>query len=178
MTDSRHKDLLAGPRVARWTCPSCGDAVPRLLPNGARNARAVTELELFLADADIETEVRRQTGTPVSEICLACADAVRELVGTLIRPPGEDGDARNSPGLNDTGIVGAALPRSDGTHVLIFHVIDGALRLTETERLTRFDPMRLTYPGSRGAMAPRIWALYSSHLAQLQARYGEESQNR
>ncbi|ACL74129.1 hypothetical protein [Thioalkalivibrio sulfidiphilus] len=178
MTDSKHSDLLAGPRVARWTCPSCGDAVPRLLPNGARNAQSVAELELFLEDADIESEVNREPGTAADEICLACADAVRELVGTLIRPPGEDGDARNSPGLNDTGIVGAALPRGDGTHVLIFHVIDGVLRLTETERLTRFDPMRLTYPGSRGAMAPRIWELYARHLAQLQARYGEEPQNR
>jgi hypothetical protein len=178
MIHSRHSDLLTGPQVARWTCPSCGDTVPRLLPNGARNAQAVAALELQLDDAEIEVSVGQQPGTQADEICLACAEAVRELVGTLIRPPGEDGDARNGPGLNDTGIVGAALPCSDGTRVLIFHVIDGALRLTETEWLTRFDPTRLTYPGSRGAMAPRIWELYSRHLAELQARYGEEPQNR
>jgi hypothetical protein len=148
------------------------------LPTGKRNARAVGELQLQLPDPSIQSAVEREPGHPAAEVCLTCADTLQELVGTLIRPPGEEGDARNSPGLNDTGIVGAVLPRRDGTHILIFQVIDGELRLTETERLTRFDPMRLTYPGGRGAMAPRIWELYSSHLAQLQARYGEAPQNR
>jgi len=173
MSESQHRDLLTGPRVARWACPSCGDEVPRLLPTGKRNARGVSELLLQLPEPGIQSAVDREPGVPAGEVCLACGDAVQELVGTLIRPPGENGDARSAPGLNDTGIVGAVLPRSNGTHILIFHVINGELVLTETERLTSFDPMRLTYPGSRGAMAPRIWALYSSHLAELQARHGE-----
>ncbi len=163
-------NILEGPKVAAWICPSCREAVPRLLPNGQRNRVRLESSSTLLQVPEIEAAANRVPGPRASEVCFPCSEAYRELLGTLTRPPGEDGDARGGPGLNDTGIVGALLPIAGrGTRVLIFHIVDGVLRDTEIEDLRRFNPDRLTYPGTRGAIAPRLWALYEQHLAQLHA---------
>lgn len=165
--------VVQGPTVARWPCPCCGERVPRLLPNGRPNRHTLTNAEAVLPHPAIEAAVSAEGPGLPQELCLSCRDAVRELVGTLIRPPGEEGDARGSPGLNDTGIVGAVLPRAGASaRVLIFHVVDGCLTLTEREQLADLDAARLTYPGSRGAVAPLLWALYEQHLAALHATRG------
>jgi hypothetical protein len=123
-----------------------------------------------LPAAEIEAAAARVPGPRASEVCFACAQAYRELLGTLIRPPGEDGDARGGPGLNDTGIVGALLPIAGrGTRVLIFHVVAATLKNTEIEDLRQLNADRLTYPGTRGAIAPLLWSLYEEHLKQLHA---------
>ena len=164
-------NVIEGPRVVTWRCPSCQEPVPRLLPNGERNRVTLTPEHMALPDSTIRQACERVQGLRAPEICYACDQAYQELLGTLVRPPAEDGDARGEPGLNDTGIIGALLPLADrGTQVLIFNVIDGELRCTEIERLRTFNPDRLTYPGSRGAIAPRIWSLYQDHLARLHAR--------
>lgn len=164
-------NVLSGPKVANWHCPSCRELVPRLLPNGQRNRVRLGDPDMLLPVADVREAAARVPGPRVSEVCFACAEAYRELLGTLIRPPGEDGDARGGPGLNDTGIVGALLPIAGrGTRVLIFHVVNGVLQNTETEDLRHLNPDRLTYPGTRGAIAARLWSLYEQHLAQLHGR--------
>ncbi len=163
-------NVVEGPKVATWHCPSCREPVPRLLPNGQRNRVRLRDSDMLLPVAEIGAAAARVPGPRASEVCFACAQAYRELLGTLIRPPGEDGDARGGPGLNDTGIVGALLPIAGrGTRVLIFHVIAGALKSTETEELRHLNADRLTYPGTRGAIAPLLWSLYEQHLLQLHA---------
>lgn len=163
-------NILAGPRVATWTCPSCRELAPRLLPNGTRNRLRLEQRHMLLPIPEIHAAAARVPGPRVSEVCITCFDAYRELLGTLICPPNEEGDARASPGLNDTGVIGALLPiAGHGTRILIFHVVNGALRDTEIEDLRCLNPDRLTYPGSRGAIAPQIWSLYEEHLAQLHA---------
>jgi hypothetical protein len=163
-------NILEGPKVAPWTCPSCREAVPRLLPNGQRNRIRLDRTHMLLPVPEIEAAANRVPGPRASEVCFPCSEAYRELLGTLIRPPGEDGDARGGPGLNDTGIIGALLPIAGrGTRVLIFHVVNGVLQDTEIEDLRRLNPDRLTYPGTRGAIAPQLWAIYEQHLAQLHA---------
>ncbi|WP_018860859.1 MULTISPECIES: hypothetical protein [unclassified Thioalkalivibrio] len=164
-------NVIDGPRVATWRCPSCQEAVPRLLPNGESNRIPIPPARMALPDNTVRQACERVQGLRAPEICFACGQAYQELLGTLVRPPAELGDARGEPGLNDTGIIGALLPIADqGTQILIFNVVDQELRCTEIERLATFNPDRLTYPGSRGAIAPRIWALYEDHLAQLHAR--------
>ena len=163
-------NVLEGPRVAPWNCPSCREPVPRLLPNGQRNRVRLRDADMLLPVAEIHAAAARVPGPRASEVCFACAQAYRELLGTLIRPPGEDGDARAGPGLNDTGIVGALLPIAGrGTRVLIFHVVAGALTNTEIEELRNLNADRLTYPGTRGAIAPLLWSLYEEHLRHLHA---------
>ncbi|TVP83827.1 MAG: hypothetical protein EA347_11960 [Thioalkalivibrio sp.] len=163
-------NIVEGPKVASWNCPSCREAVPRLLPNGQRNRVRLHDADMLLPAAEIGAAAARIPGPRASEVCFACAQAYRELLGTLIRPPGEEGDARGGPGLNDTGIVGALLPIAGrGTQVLVFHVIAGALSNTEIEDLRQLHADRLTYPGTRGAVAPLLWSLYDEHLAQLHA---------
>lgn len=160
--------LLRGPPVARWRCPCCGESVARILPNGVLNRHRLDAAQCVLPHPAVEARVAALGGVAPTDACLSCRDAVRQLVGTLIRPPGEEGEARGGPGLNDTGIVGAVLPGGDGgMRVLIFHVINGRLAHTETETLRELEVLRLTYPGSRGAVAPLIWELYETHLAQL-----------
>jgi hypothetical protein len=164
-------NVLEGPKVAPWTCPSCREAVPRLLPNGQRNRVRLDEASMILPVPEIQAATRRVPGLRAGEVCFACAESYRELLGTLIRPPGEDGDARAGPGLNDTGIIGALLPIAGrGTQVLIFHVVNGVLQDTETEDLHHLNPDRLTYPGTRGAIAPLLWSLYEEQLARLHAK--------
>jgi hypothetical protein len=164
-------NVLEGPKVAPWTCPSCREAVPRLLPNGQRNRVRLDEASMILPVPEIQAATRRVPGLRAGEVCFACAESYRELLGTLIRPPGEDGDARAGPGLNDTGIIGALLPIAGrGTQVLIFHVVNGVLQDTETEDLRHLNPDRLTYPGTRGAIAPLLWSLYEEQLARLHAK--------
>ncbi|WP_018949149.1 hypothetical protein [Thioalkalivibrio sp. ALMg11] len=164
-------NVIDGPRVTPWRCPSCQESVPRLLPNGAPNRIPVAPERMALPDATVHQACARVQGLRAPEICYACDQAYQELLGTLVRPPAELGDARSDPGLNDTGLIGGLLPIADqGTQILIFNIINEELRCTEIERLTSFNPDRLTYPGSRGAIAPRIWALYEDHLAQLHAR--------
>ncbi|WP_017942656.1 MULTISPECIES: hypothetical protein [unclassified Thioalkalivibrio] len=164
-------NVIDGPRVATWRCSSCQESVPRLLPNGENNRIALSPERMALPDTTVQQACERVQGLRAPEICYACDQAYQELLGTLVRPPAELGDARGEPGLNDTGIIGALLPIADqGTQILIFNVINEELRCTEIERLISFNPDRLTYPGSRGAIAPRIWALYEDHLAQLHAR--------
>ena len=163
-------NVIDGPRVVTWRCPSCRETVPRLLPNGELNRVPLAPERTTLPDPDVQRACQRVQGLRAPEVCYACYQAYRELLGTLVRPPAEEGDARSEPGLNDTGVVGALLPLADrGTQILIFNVVDGELRCTEIERLATFNPDRLTYPGSRGAIAPRIWALYQDHLATLHA---------
>lgn len=162
-------NVIPGPKVASWTCPSCRSAVPRLLPNGQHNRVRVTDSRLFLDAPEIRAALPRVPGLRAGEICYACSEIYQELLGTLLRPPGEEGDARSAPGLNDTGIIGALLPLAGrGTQILIFQVVDGQLCQTEIEEMRRFNPDRLTYPGSRGAIAPEIWALYERHRETLQ----------
>ncbi|WP_019626013.1 hypothetical protein [Thioalkalivibrio sp. ALJT] len=164
-------NIVEGPQIANWRCPSCQEKVPRLLPNGERNRIGLSPERMALPNETIRLACERVQGLRAPEICYACDQAYQELLGTLVRPPAELGDARGEPGLNDTGIIGALLPIADqGTQILIFNVINEELRCTEIERLATFNPDRLTYPGSRGAIAPRIWTLYESHLAQLHAR--------
>ncbi len=144
--------------------------MPRLLPNGSANRVTLPPERTMLPDDDIRAACERVQGLRAPEVCYACDQAFQELLGTLVRPPAEEGDARGEPGLNDTGVVGALVPLAErGTQLLIFNVIAGELRCTEIEYLTDFDPDRLTYPGSRGAIAPRIWELYERHLAELHA---------
>ncbi|PYG01375.1 MULTISPECIES: hypothetical protein [unclassified Thioalkalivibrio] len=163
-------NIVEGPRVATWHCPSCRESVPRLLPNGSANRVTLPPERTMLPDDDIRAACERVQGLRAPEVCYACDQAFQELLGTLVRPPAEEGDARGEPGLNDTGVVGALVPLAErGTQLLIFNVIAGELRCTEIEYLTDFDPDRLTYPGSRGAIAPRIWELYERHLAELHA---------
>jgi hypothetical protein len=163
-------NIVEGPKIATWSCPSCREPVPRLLPNGQRNRVRLRERDMQLPAAEIEAAAARVPGPRASEVCFACAQAYRELLGTLIRPPGEDGDARGGPGLNDTGIVGALLPIAGrGTRVLIFHVVAATLKNTEIEDLRQLNADRLTYPGTRGAIAPLLWSLYEEHLKQLHA---------
>jgi hypothetical protein len=162
--------ILEGPKVAAWVCPSCRLPVPRLLTNGRRNRVRLDDRRVFLPAPEIRAAMARVPGLRAGEVCYACAEAYLELLGTLIRPPLEEGDARNSPGLNDTGIIGALLPIAGrGTQVLIFHAVNGVLHNTEVEELRRLNPDRLTYPGSRGAIAPCVWSLYEAHLAELHA---------
>jgi len=161
-------NILPGPRVATWTCPSCRLAVPRLLPNGQHNRVRVTEQRMFLDAPEIHSAAGRIPGLRAGEICYSCSEVYQELLGTLIRPPGEDGDARSTPGLDDTGIIGALLPLARrGTQILIFQVLNGQLHNTEIETLPQLNPDRLTYPGSRGAIAPSLWAIYQAHLETL-----------
>lgn len=165
---SRDSRILQGPAAARWRCPCCGESVARILPNGVPNRHRLDAAQCVLPHPAIEARVAELGGIRPTDACLSCRDAVRQLVGTLIRPPGEEGEARGGPGLNDTGIVGAVLPGgAGGTRLLIFHVINGRLAHTETETLRELEVLRLTYPGSRGAVAPLIWELYEAHLAQL-----------
>lgn len=169
-------NVRQGPPVARWRCPSCREDVPRLLPNGQRNRVTLTPERLQLDAPEIDAALAREKGFRAQEICYACDQAYRELLGTLVRPPMEEGDARGAPGLADTGIIGALVPSlQKGTLVLIFHAVNGALVHTETERLLEFNPDRLTYPGSRGAIAPLIWSLYEAHLARLRAELDDET---
>lgn len=126
--------------------------------------------------SDVETTVEKFAPEAPVESCLSCRDAIQTLVGNLIRPPAEHGDARSGPGLNDTGIVGAVLPvPGTSAQILIFHVVNGHLRLTEREHLNDLEEARLTYPGSRGAIAPLMWSLYEAHLVQLHAALDETS---
>lgn len=163
-------NVVEGPKVATWNCPSCREPVPRLLPNGQRNRVRLRETDMRLPSAEIAAAAARVPGPRASEVCFPCAEAYRELLGTLIRPPGEDGDARGGPGLNDTGIIGALLPVAGrGTRILIFHVIAGDLKNTEVEGLRDLNADRLTYPGTRGAIAPLLWSLYEDHLQHLHA---------
>jgi len=162
-------NILPGPRVATWTCPSCRLAVPRLLPNGQHNRVRITEERMFLEVPEIRSAVGKVPGLRAGEICFACSEVYQELLGTLIRPPGEEGDARSAPGLNDTGIIGALLPLARrGTQILIFQSINGQLGNTEIETLPELNPDRLTYPGSRGAIATELWTIYQAHLQTLQ----------
>ena len=171
--DTPSARIAQGPAVARWRCPCCGESVPRLLPNGHPNRQALASGDCILTEPAVESAASADGASFPLEVCLSCHDAVRGLVGTLIRPPGEEGDARDGPGLNDTGIVGAVLPRAgDQAQVLIFHVVDGRLALTERERFTDLDAARLTYPGRRGAVAPLLWRLYERHLATLHTAEG------
>lgn len=161
-------NVLPGPKIAAWVCPSCREAVPRLLPNGLRNRVRLTERNMVLPSPEIQAALTKVQGLRATEVCYACAEIYQELLGTLIRPPWEEGDARSSPGLNDTGIIGALLPIAGrGTQVLIFHAVQGTLCNTETEELRQLNPDRLTYPGSRGAIAPCVWSLYEDHVAEL-----------
>ncbi|MFO8151814.1 hypothetical protein [Thioalkalivibrio sp.] len=163
-------NIIEGPKVATWNCPSCREAVPRLLPNGQRNRVRLRTADMLLPATEIRAAAEHIPGPRAGEVCFACAQAYRELLGTLIRPPGEEGDARGGPGLNDTGIVGALLPIAGrGTQVLVFHVVAGALSNTEIEDLRQLHADRLTYPGTRGSVAPLLWSLYDEHLAQLHA---------
>lgn len=163
-------NVIEGPKVATWNCPSCREPVPRLLPNGQRNRMRLQHADMLLPVAEIEAAAGRVPGPRASEVCFACAQAYRELLGTLIRPPGEEGDARAGPGLNDTGIIGALLPIAGrGTRLLIFHAVAGDLMNTEIEDLRQLNADRLTYPGGRGAIAPVVWSLYEEHLRQLHA---------
>ncbi|AHE97297.1 hypothetical protein [Thioalkalivibrio paradoxus] len=169
-------NVLQGPRIASWTCHSCRTAVPRLLPTGEHNRQRLNERRMLLPDPQIQAALAGVPGPRAGEICVACADTYQELLGSLIRPPWEDGDPRASPGLNDTGIIGALLPIAGrGTRVLIFHAVDGTLVNTECEDLHQLIHDRLTYPGSRGAIAPRVWALYQCHLADRYAASVAES---
>ncbi|AGA32248.1 hypothetical protein TVNIR_0546 [Thioalkalivibrio nitratireducens DSM 14787] len=150
--------------------------MPRLLPTGQRNRVRLDERRMFLPDPQIRAALARVPGPRAGEICVACSEAYQELLGSLIRPPWEDGDARASPGLNDTGIIGALLPIAGrGTRVLIFHVVSGTLVNTECEDLRQLIPDRITYPGSRGAIAPLVWTLYQQHLADLHAAAGPDN---
>jgi hypothetical protein len=163
-------NVVEGPKVATWNCASCREPVPRLLPNGQRNRVRLREVDMLLPAAEIAAAAARVPGPRASEVCFACAQAYRELLGTLIRPPSEDGDARGGPGLNDTGIVGALLPIAGrGSQVLIFHVVAGTLKNTEIEELRHLNADRLTYPGTRGAIAPLLWSLYEERLKLLHA---------
>ena len=166
-------NILPGPKIAPWNCPSCREAVPRLLPNGQPNRVRPAPHQRHLPLPEVEAALQRIPGLRANEICYACGEAYQELLGTLVRPPGEIGDAHNVPGLNDTGIIGALVPVAKrGTQILIFHVINGALCNTEVEALLTFNPDRLTYPGSRGAIAPLLWEIYQRHLAQLREADG------
>jgi hypothetical protein len=123
---------------------------------------------MTLPSPEVRDALTQVQGLRATEVCYACAEIYQELLGTLIRPPWEEGDARSSPGLNDTGIIGALLPIAGrGTQVLIFHAVGGTLRNTEIEELRRLNPDRLTYPGSRGAIAACVWTLYEIHIAEL-----------
>ncbi|MFN4262690.1 MAG: hypothetical protein ACK4IT_03470 [Thioalkalivibrionaceae bacterium] len=173
---TRADNIRPGPSVARWRCPSCREDVPRLLPNGQLNRVTLEPSRLQLEHPEIDAALARERGFRAQEICYACDQAYRELLGTLVRPPMEEGDARGAPGLLDTGLIGALIPSMQkGTLVLIFYAIDGRLQHTETERLLEFNPDRLTYPASRGAIAPLIWSLYEAHLATLHAAIENEN---
>jgi hypothetical protein len=113
---------------------------------------------------------RRACRAPCQRSLFRLCPGLPGTAGHTDPPPGEDGDARGGPGLNDTGIIGALLPIAGrGTRVLIFHVVAATLKNTEIEDLRQLNADRLTYPGTRGAIAPLLWSLYEEHLKQLHA---------
>lgn len=155
-----------------WTCPSCGEQVPKFLPNGYENRVGAAALTTVLPFPEMLAAADALPGLRAHRVCLSCQEAINELLGALVRPPGELGDARHSPGLNDTGMIGAIVPLvRKHSRILIFHCVDNCVQCTEVETLSRFNPDRLTYPGSRGAIAPKIWAYYQEHLRELHQRY-------
>jgi hypothetical protein len=115
----RDTRVAGGQPVSRRTCPGCVRAVPGVLPNGVRKACAIEAFETALPHPAIPQALEAPGTGMAAKVCLACADTIRDLVGTLIRPPGGEGDALSSPGLNDTGILGAVVPREGGATVPI-----------------------------------------------------------
>ena len=162
------RNILAGPGVSRWDCPCCGESVPRLLPNGARNAVVLELADCVLSEAPIKRAVRELAPRVGVEICLGCRDTVWQLLGTLVTP--ETGETNRPEPANaaDTAIIGAVLLGLGREAVItIFSVQGGMLTLSERVPLSEFAPSRMIYPEHQGDIDNLMWWAYQAHVAGL-----------
>lgn len=156
-----------------WHCPSCGDSVPRLLPNGQRNIMNFQQKDACLPGA--EKLVACYINQTFS-ICLSCSDAWQELLGTLVVPEWQQGSLFESPGVADTAIIAALTlrPEAEDAAILIASFSAQGYVLQEECRLSTFDCERLTYPSECGDIAPLLWQRYQDWLTILRQRYPDE----
>lgn len=159
--------------MPHWHCPSCGDNVPRLLPNGQRNVVNFQQQDAYLPGAEKLVACRVQHSF---SICLSCHDVWQELLGTLVVPEWQQGSLFESPGVADTAIIAALTihPDAEEASILIANLNEQGYVLQEECTLSTFDSERLTYPSERGEIAPLLWQRYQEWLLILRARYPNE----
>lgn len=162
--------------TAHWHCPSCGDQVPRLLPNGQRNVVDFAQQAACLPGAEKLVACRLHQHFA---ICLSCHDVWQELLGTLVVPEWQQGSLFESPGVADTAIIAALTlhPDAEEASILIASVNEQGFILQEECTLSTFDSERLTYPSERGNIAPLLWQRYQDWLLVLRARYPNDEEN-
>lgn len=115
--------------------------------------------------------MRAQGAALEKEVCLGCRDAIRELLGTLVVPPGQRGTVLGGSGEAGTRVVGAVVPGlSEQPELWILGPEHGRVALLERLEWGAFEPARMTYPERQGAIDHRIWQLYREHLEVLRSR--------
>lgn len=165
-------NIVEGPGISRWHCPCCQQDVPRLLPNGMLNRHPFRASDAWLEHPDTESAARELGAHPDYDICLGCRDTLRQLLGTLLVPAGQEADLLVSAGRDGTGIIGAVLPRVENeTLILVFDADeDRRLVIAEVIPLSQFAPHRMTYPTERGGIAPTVWEAYQAELERIEQR--------
>ncbi len=162
--------------IPHWHCPSCGDSVPRLLPNGQRNLVNFHQKDACLPAAEPLLAGRL---AQTFSICLSCHDVWQELLGTLVVPEWQQGSLFESPGVAETAIIAALTihPDAEEASILIANVNEQGYVLQEECTLSTFDSERLTYPSDRGEISPLLWQRYQEWLGILRARYPNDEES-
>ncbi len=183
MSSTASPSVTRGPSVARWHCPCCQESVPRLLPNGQRNAIPLRRADATLPDAAIEAAAPQDTADP--EICVSCLEAVLELVGSFVvldpDDPAFDGFAfplepseDQAPSVALVGavrVVGPATP----AEVWVFAAdANGGLSPGRRIPFRTFPTGCIIYPETDAGIPAILWALYTERIEWLRARFGED----
>lgn len=165
--------IVEGPRVATQRCSCCGDEVPRLLPNGERNAFVLPMADCALANADVTnalSDLLHNEETP--EICRSCHFAVYQLLGSVVTKRVLPDLRLGEKGLGDTLLIGAVIPNEEtGGQIYFFSANGNELILEDITPLREFNELLLYYPHQRGDMDPLIWALYEGQAEYVREKF-------
>jgi len=170
-------EVIEGPWIRGWHCPTCARPAPLFLPNGARN-RMLLEADDYCLDVpEIRAEAREHVPLEPVEVCWSCGESVPHLVGSLVVPYGQQGMVLAGAGRGDTQLLGAILPTASTSRsglMLFFGDEGNELTVVDRQSLAAFTAGRLTSPEERGEISRRIWDLSRRRLSWLAERRPDE----
>ncbi|HKJ87847.1 MAG TPA: hypothetical protein VKA48_05010 [Gammaproteobacteria bacterium] len=160
-------EVIEGPWIEDWHCPTCARPTPLLLPNGALNRIRLRPRDYLLDDPHVWAEAQRQGEVGDVEVCLSCGESIPYLVGSLVVPYGQQGTVLTGSGEAGTQIIGAILPTANPNRsgsILFFSDSGVGPYLADREALAAFTAGRLTSPEHRGEIPSWVWNLYRRRL--------------
>ncbi|MFA9460706.1 hypothetical protein [Thiohalorhabdus methylotrophus] len=163
-------EVLEGPWIRDWRCPTCARPAPLFLPNGALNRTRLGPADYALTDPWVLAEAEQNIEVTDVEVCRSCGESIPALVGSLVVPHGRQGMVLGNAGKAETQIIGGILPTASPNRsglMLFFGDAGTGPYLAERQALAAFTTGRLTSPESQGDITSWVWNLYRARLDWL-----------